>query len=184
MGWPKDEQKAEVFGANIRVVAKMGQSIIAARFLAHRGPEVDKPDSDELWDVPEGSIDVWWRGMQNGALMLLLAHLLHQNTEWRSNRIRLLRVVEKEEGRQEVYTHLLELAASARIDCDVHVVVSTASPQEVIQSESSQAAIVLMGFQTPSAGAELELFQRMEQLTEHLPRVLFVESAGGMALDS
>ena len=184
VGWPKDETKAEVFGANIRVISRMEQSIIAARFLVHRSPAELKLDSDEHWEVPEGTIDVWWRGMQNGALMLLSAHLLHQNPEWRANRIRLLRIVENEEGRQEVHAHLLELAASARIDCDVRVVVSAARPQEVIQTESATAAIVLMGFQTPNAGSELELFRRMEELTETLPRVLFVESAGGMALES
>ncbi len=51
----------------------MEQSIIAARFLVHRSPAELKPDSDEHWEVPKGTIDVWWRGMQNGALMLLLA---------------------------------------------------------------------------------------------------------------
>ncbi len=185
LGWPKDESKAEAFGANIRVIARMGQSVLAARFLEFRYTDDEKQTHvDQHWEVPAGTIDVWWRGMENGALMMLLAHLLHQNTEWRSNRIRLMRVVDKAEAEAEVRDHLVELAASARIDCDARVIVSQASFTEAIQAESASAAVVFMGFQTPEEGQELELFQRMEDLTGTLSRVIFVDSAGGMALES
>ncbi len=184
-GWPKDERKADSFGASLRVVARMGRSVLAARFLTHREEDTSKPtDVQEHWQVPAGSIDVWWRGMENGALMMLLAHLLHQNPEWRGNRIRLLRVVEKEEARGEVEKHLVDLAAAARIRCDTKVVISDAPIDEVIQKASADASIVLMGFQTPDEGRELELYQRMEELARNLPRVIFVDSAGGMTLES
>jgi Solute carrier family 12 len=67
---------------------------------------------DEAWNAPKGTIDVWWRGMENGALMLLLAHLLHQNTEWRRNRIRVLRIVPNTEAVEEVRQHINELAVT------------------------------------------------------------------------
>lgn len=116
--------------------------------------------------------------------MMLLAHLLHQNPEWRRNRIRLLRVVENQEAKAEVQKHLIELASSARISCDQEVIVSSSAAAEVIQSASATAAVVLMGFQTPDEGQEMELYLRMEQLASTLPRVVFVDSAGGMALES
>ncbi len=185
LGWPKDESKAEAFGSIIRVVARMGQSVLAARFLEYRNTDDEKTTSvEQHWEVPQGTIDVWWRGMENGALMMLLAHLLHQNTEWRSNSIRLLRVVEKEEARAEVQQHLKELSASARIEAEARVIVTRSPIADVIHAESKDAAIVLMGFQTPEEGQELELFRRMEVLTAQLPRVIFVDSAGGMALES
>ena len=185
LGWPKNESKAEEFGANIRVVAKMGQSVLAARFLNHRLAGDEKPkDSEDLWEVPIGTIDVWWRGMENGALMLLLAHLLQKNPEWRSNRIRLLQVVEDKEGENAVNQHLAELAAASRIECDVKAIVSKEPVSKVIQSESATSAIVLLGFHTPGEGEELELFRQLEELTSNLPRVLFVDSAGGMVLES
>ena len=185
LGWPQDESKAESFGANIRVIARMGQSVLACRFLEHRTTEEEKPQSsDHHWEVPPGTIDIWWRGMENGALMMLLAHLLHKNTEWRSNRIRLMRIVEKPEAREEVLAHLIELAASARIDCDARVIVSQAPLADTIQTESAHAAIVFMGFQTPEEGEELALFRNLEELSFLLPRVIFIDSAGGMALDS
>ena len=116
--------------------------------------------------------------------MMLLAHLLHQNTEWRSNRIRLMRVVEKVEAVDEVRAHLIELGARSRIDCDARVIVSRSPARDVIHAESAGAAIVFMGFQTPAEGDEVALFNRMEALTQDLPRVIFVDSAGGMTLES
>ncbi|QDT03164.1 Amino acid permease [Rubripirellula lacrimiformis] len=185
MGWPRDQSRAEAFGANIRLIARMNRSILAMRFLSHRGDDSDDhSDVDEHWKVPAGTIDVWWRGMENGALMMLLAHLLHQNPGWRDNPIRLLRVVENEEAEQEVRKHLIELGASSRITIVPEVIVSSRSPAQVIAEASRSAAIVLLGFQTPDEGNEMELYQRMEWMAGDLPRVLFVDSAGGMALES
>jgi hypothetical protein len=51
-------------------------------------------------DRPQGTIDVWWNTLRNGSLMLLLAHLLQQNSEFRGSPIRLLHIVENESGRR------------------------------------------------------------------------------------
>ena len=69
-----------------------------------------RDEPDDPWLAPPGTIDVWWRGRQNGELMLLLAHLLTKNNEWRPRPIRLLRVIENEAGRDEVRQHLTDLA--------------------------------------------------------------------------
>ncbi|MCA9128823.1 MAG: amino acid permease [Planctomycetales bacterium] len=185
MGWPRDSGKAELFGANIRLIARMQRSVLAARFLSHRTESrVDESTVEEHWAVPAGSIDVWWRGMKNGELMLLLAHLLHQNQEWRDNPIRVLRVVEKKEAVLEVNNHLVELGAKARISIQTKVIVSSELPEVVIQRESATAAIVLLGFQTPEECQEVDMYQRLESLAGKLPRVIFVDSAGGMTLES
>lgn len=175
-GWPRNDHTAETFGANLRIVARSGRSVVATRFVEEQFAE--------RWHVPTGTIDVWWRGMDNGALMVLLAHLLHQNPQWRRNRIRLLRVVENVEAKAEVQRHLRKLAESARIVCDQEAVVSQQSPAETIQATSSSAALVFMGFKSPEEGAELELYRRMESLAGRLPRVVFVDSGPGMELNS
>ncbi|GAB5402009.1 MAG: Na-K-Cl cotransporter [Aureliella sp.] len=182
-GWPRSAETAEAFGANLRLVARTGRSILAARFTDENEPD-DTSNDASRWAVPQGTIDVWWRGMDNGALMVLLAHLLHQNPEWRRNRIRLLRKVENVEGKETVREHLAQLATGARISCTQEVVVSSDSPAQTIQTASKDAALVFMGFKSPEETKELELYHRMEQLAGPLPRVVFVDSAGGMALDT
>ncbi|NND97693.1 MAG: amino acid permease [Pirellulaceae bacterium] len=184
LGWPRDESKAEAFGANIRLIARMNRSVLAARFLSQREETSEETTSEDYWLVPEGTIDVWWRGMDNGALMLLLAHLLHRNPGWRENPIRVLRVVDKEEAREEVRQHLIDLGAAARISFDAEVIVSDQSPSDTIQFASRNASLVLLGFRTPDEGDELELYRRMEELAGDLPRVILVDSAGGMTLES
>ena len=116
-------------------------------------------------------------------LMLLLAHLLTLNDAWRQRTVRLLRVIENEEGREEVARHLTELADHARIQVAVQVVVSD-DPRRVIQESSRHAAIVLMGFESPAEGDEQAFFERMEAWAGHLARVVFVDSIGGMSLES
>jgi amino acid transporter len=183
LGWPNDEKQAELFGATVRLVARLGLSILSLRFLGMAGPEKTEEVFDDVWDAPSGTIDVWWRGRKNGALMLLLAHLLHKNPEWRRNRIRMLRVVSNQEAVPDVNQHICEMSASARIVVEPHVVVSS-DPVHAIQSTSRDAAVVILGFDAPEEGEEREFFQRMEMIAGGLPRTLFVDSAGGMELDA
>ncbi|MGC6448833.1 MAG: amino acid permease [Rubripirellula sp.] len=180
LGWPKHISKSEIFGNNLRLITRMNRSVIAARFLTQGETE----ESTSLWAVPQGTIDVWWRGMKNGELMLLLAHLLHRNPGWRSNPIRVLRFVDNPHAIDDVKQHLVELGAASRIEFTPEVVYQSGSPLEAIQSTSRDAAIVLLGIQAPEEGEERDLYLRMEQLAGDLPRVLLVGSVGGMELES
>ena len=174
LGWPNDPQRAPTFGATLRTIAALGRSIIAVRFIE----EADNP-----WEVPQGTIDVWWRGHQNGELMLLLSHLLTKNNEWRTRTIRLLRVIENEAGHDEVLSHLNGLIEKSRIRATSEVIVAE-DPREAIHAVSAHAAIVLMGFEAPEEGDEEGFYQRMELWADNLPRVVFVDSIGGMSLES
>lgn len=189
LGWPREESRADVFGATVRLIARTNRSVLAARFLSHRSEDEESEhsaatDIAEHWEVPSGTIDVWWRGMDNGELMLLLAHLLHRNPEWRANSVRVLRVVQNEQAKLEILKHMQELAASARIHFEAEVVVSDQPVAQVIQSTSRDASLVLLGFQTPDEGQERAMYQSLEALAGELPRVILVKSAGGMTLES
>ncbi|MCA9216960.1 MAG: amino acid permease [Planctomycetales bacterium] len=173
-GWPNDPDKAISFSSTLRSVAGMERSIIALR---------SKIKADDPWQAPPGTIDVWWRGRKNGELMLLLAHLLTTNNEWRSRPIRLLRVIENEAGKEEVLKHLVGLAETARIKARAGVIVSD-NPIRGIHEHSRYASLVLLGFEAPEEGDEEAFYRRMESLAGDLPRVVFVDSAGRMSLES
>jgi hypothetical protein len=174
LGWPTDPQRGELFGATLRGIAVLERSIIAVRFAE---------EPSDPWDVPPGTLDVWWRGRQNGELMLLLAHLLRQNPSWRSREIRLMRAIENEAGREEVHRHLSRLIDAARIRATPRVVV-TGDILAGIQQTSRSAALVIMGFEAPEEGQEQAFYDRMEHWVGDLPRVLLVDSIGGMSLES
>ncbi len=182
LGWPNDRSKAGVFGSNSRVITRLNRSVLAARFLNQR--ETEEKEFSDLWEIPTGTIDVWWRGMENGELMLLLAHLLHRNPGWRSNAIRVLRFVDNPHAIDDVRQHLIDLGAKSRIEFTPEVIFANTSSIEAIRVTSKDAAIVLLGFQTPDEGEEEGLYDRMEELAGDLPRVLLVQSVGGMQLES
>ena len=174
LGWPGDPARAEPMGATLRTIAGLGRSIVAVRF---------REEPLDPWIAPSGTIDVWWRGEDNGALMLLLAHLLTKNDEWRNHRIRLLRVISKEAGRDEVTSHLRQLIETSRIDAAPIVIVSD-DLHDAIHRASQNAALVFIGFQVPEEGDEPAFFKRMEYIAGDFARVVFVDSIGDVSLDT
>ena len=187
LGWPNDAAKAETFGSNLRVISQLDRSVVALRLKQTPDSSVQDENTDAVqddpWEAPLGSIDVWWRGQKNGELMLLLAHLLTLNPEWRYHPVRLLRIVENESASVEVEKHLKKLSEDSRINAEAVAILGSDVPN-TIQQWSRNAAIVILGFEVPEDGHEVEVFEAIERLTGDLPRVLLVESAGGMALTS
>ncbi|MDA0989750.1 MAG: amino acid permease [Verrucomicrobia bacterium] len=174
VGWPKTAERIADFGDTLRVISGLRRSLVAVRCAT---------DIHDAWFVPLGTVDVWWRGESNGSLMLLLAHMLVQDPQWRGKTIRLLRVVPNEKGRTEVFNHLNKLIETSRISAISHVVVSD-DVDEAIQMASGKAAVVLFGCTTPDAGDDEAFYSRTEQIAGKLRRVLFVHSAGGMTLET
>jgi hypothetical protein len=74
-GWSSDLDHAEEFIDTLRTAARLGQNLLL----------LSTADGEDPLRVPAGTIDVWWRGKHNGALMLILAHLLVQNEVWRGH---------------------------------------------------------------------------------------------------
>ncbi len=173
LGWPSDPDRVEQFGSILRVVAGLGRSVVVFRGL---------DESDDPWKVPQGTIDVWWRGKANGPLMLLLAHLLTTNPGWRKREIRLLRVAPAEAAREEMTRHLATLIESSRIRATAQVIISEDVPR-AIQQTSRHAAIAILGFEAPAETSKVAFYQTMKRITGDLPRVIFVDSAGGIELE-
>jgi len=133
--------------------------------------------------VPEpGSaqrIDVWWRGRQNGELMLLLAHLITRNWEWLQTDIRVLRMIDGEKGREPGEQALTELIHAARVDATAQAVLSSEEGLgAVIRSYSSDAACVILGFSLPEPGQEEPFHENFTKLTADLPTTVLVRSSG------
>jgi amino acid transporter len=174
LGWPNDPARVESFGSILRVVAGFRRSIVVVR-------STEEPE--DPWEVPQGTVDVWWRGKANGPLMLLIAHLLTTNDEWRSRRIRLLRVASSEAAEEEITEHLKQLIETSRIRVTAKVIVADDVPG-AIQRTSRNAAVAILGFEAPEEGEEQAFFEGMESLAGSLPRLIFVDSAGGVELET
>lgn len=99
-----------------------------------------EPDS-HLYSV----IDVWWSARANGSMMITLAHLMQSNRAWQEARIRILRIIRDEDGREAAEAGMAELLKDSRIEAESVVVVSQDSPLESIARESARSAVTFVG---------------------------------------
>lgn len=173
-GWSSDLDQAEDYLDALRTAARLGQNLLL----------LSTADGEDPLRVPNGTIDVWWRGKDNGPLMVLLAHLLVQNEAWRNHTIRLLRVVPHEDAEQETERHLTELLETARIRGEVGVIIDP-DPISAIHRTSEDAAVTFLGFQLPPEGKDPAAFlAHMEGLLAELGTVFLVCSTGHVQLEA
>ncbi len=166
MGWPSNQEWIESFVHHLNSLKLLSMGVIIVR--------------DKGLPQQEGRrrIDVWWRGLANGSLMILLAHLLTLNWAWADADIRLLRLIEEEAGRVPSTRALQDLLIQARLKAEVQVVVSSAPFSEVLRRHSADASVVVLGFNIPDEALSREFFTYFEKMTTALPTTLLVSSSG------
>lgn len=173
-GWSSDLDQFEDFLLTMRVITRLGKSMVL----------VSTADGEDPLRTPPGTIDVWWRGKRNGPLMVMLAHLLVQNEAWRGRPVRLLRAVSQDAAREETKRHLSSLLETARIHGTAEVVVDP-DPISAIHRVSEDAAVTFLGFEPPGAEEDpAEFMERTEDLLSGLGTVLLVHSAGDVELEA
>ena len=166
MGWASDKERALPFLKHLISAQSLGMSLILLK------------DNGLPEKATSKRVDIWWRGKDNGSLMVLASHLLTLNFEWSDTKIRLLRMIQNEEGREPATHALKEMVEAARIDADVQVIVSESPFKDVLHRHSSDASVVFLGFILPDE-EEAEQFQsRYEEMLSGLPTTLLFCSSG------
>lgn len=99
-----------------------------------------EPDS-HLYSV----IDVWWSARANGSMMITLAYLLQSNPAWQDTKIRVLRIIRDEDGREAAEAGMADLLKDTRIEIEPVVVVASEPPLEAIARESARSAVTFVG---------------------------------------
>lgn len=128
-----------------------------------------------------GEILVWWAGReQNGDMMLLLAHLLTVDDDWRSARITLASVVPDEQTAAARVAQVEAGLAHTRIQAAVEAVVQPAGQTvtQVIQERSRGCDLVFLGLPLVGADEEQDAADRLLALVDGLPSAILVRSAG------
>jgi amino acid transporter len=171
-GWPAKPGRLEAWLRIVRAVSRAGTSTILVRLKWAHEPGQQK------------RIDLWWGGLQNnGDMMLLLAHLLSLNPEWRDSRIVVRSIARDEKERETQAEGLAALLSEVRIEADTEVIMKPPGKTvaDVIHEQSSGADVVFLGLRDPEPGKEKEYARRMEELTAGLNTTLFVHNAGRFA---
>jgi amino acid transporter len=174
LGWADNPARQARFCQMLRRIGELERSALI----------VFCPDEEKrLTAAPRGSIDVWWQGGRNGALMLLLAHMLTQNPEWRNHPIRLVFALSDLSQEAKTREQLSRLMEAARVAAAL-TIVSGADPIAAMQNCSQGAALVLKGFEMPNEPDERQAMEQMRAEIGDLRRVILVYSAGGHSLSA
>ncbi len=173
LGWSEDPERFEDFGRLLRLVRQMNRRIVAIKC------DQEKP----RWSAPPGTLDVWWRGREHGAFMLLLCHLLGKNDVWRDREVRVFYAIGEEAGREAAMKEMEEILATARITARPEIVVTDNIARE-IHARSAAAALVFLGFDPPEEGREEAFVQEVGRFTEKLKNVILASDAGNVSLEA
>jgi amino acid transporter len=169
-GWSSIMELRQTYLQELQTATNLGMSLV---LLETKG--IPNPDDRKR-------IDVWWRGQKNGGLMLLIAHLLSENWEWENAKIRVLRVIENEEGKIPAEKGLQGLIDLARVEAEPAVVIDDQSFTRVLHSNSADATCVVLGFEFPEKGKEAEWHNNIRSLLDGMPTTVLVNSVGGEGL--
>lgn len=125
------------------------------------------------------TIDMWWRGYQNGSLMALFAYLMTLDDAWSGARIRIMRIVRSDREENDAIEELGDLVQNARMNAKVQVIRSDRSPLEIIAERSGpKADLVLMGMAAASGEEFRKYLEVMDPVLERLPTTVLVSSNG------
>src|SRR5690606_33867640 len=113
-------------------------------------------------------------------LMLLLAHLLVQDADWRRTRIVLKSVVDGEDEVRPLAAGFEAMLREIRIAARVDVVVRPPGEtvREVIRRESLAAELVFLGLRIPDAGQEDEVAAQLVEMLRGLRSAILVRNGG------
>jgi amino acid transporter len=169
-GWSaKPERRATVLGLIDRLSRLGISSVIAAA----------RPI--DLSSRRRRTIDVWWGGLQeNGDMLVLFAHLLSLNPEWRDSIITVKNIATSDMMMQRNRALIEQVIRSARIRARIEVMPrpTGAHVADLIEESSADADLVLMGLRSVDDSEAAEYAERLGDLAESLPTVMFVRSAG------
>ncbi len=131
-------------------------------------------------------IDIWWAGRSaNGALALVLTHIIRQHSHWRQSTIRLLRIVTSEEGRSQTEIHMMQLLEEVRVQATPVVIVEadrSRSFDMIVAEQSKDADLIVLGITVPKEGEEPAYAEQLNALLAQIGTTLLISSPWDEAL--
>lgn len=168
LGWPDSDEFTVPLVRVMRRLDRLGKSLLLARLADRELPK-------------DTSISIWWAGKENnGDLMLLLAHLLRQNTGWRRARLTLRSIVRDAAEAEALHGEMKSMVEEIRIPAQIQILPleAGASIGEIIQTYSRRDTLTMLGLGLPPPGEESEYMERIRGLVGDLENVLLVRNSG------
>lgn len=167
LGMPRRERAREI-SSFMRVVARHRRNLI----LVGGEGEVART----------GFIDIWWRGLNNNAgLMLALTFLMQRSDFWRAHPLR-VNIIVRNRSDEEGAGILENLLKDARIRAQTRIIRSDGEPfTETIVANSADAALTFVGLRdvqpTDTDTTYGNYFEKLVDDLENVPYPVFVRAS-------
>lgn len=175
------EPNTVLMGWSADLEGKTKQLLLMRRLVALKKSVLLLHHNKELGFGSKSQIDIWWRGRdRNAELMLLLAHIITKSPSWEGATIRVLRLLPREEGRPGAEEHLMALLGRTRVQADPVVLINQDSAKDfsrIVRDFSSDADLVFIGLNLPKPNEIAATIREIDPLLQNLPSTILVRSA-------
>ncbi|MBU1039896.1 MAG: amino acid permease [Proteobacteria bacterium] len=132
------------------------------------------------WSAHGTDITIHWEGVQDGVLMLLFAHLMKLNKEWRNHEISVLCKATPQTDRANLHEKMQDILERARVSARVVIVDESESRAE---PRPGRSGLTILGMPRP-AGKPSDYLRALAERVEGLGDTILIASAGHVTLDS
>lgn len=128
------------------------------------------------------TIDIWWGGLgKNAEFMLLLGHIITRHQQWHRSKIRVIRVIDKIEGKPQAEQNIRSILSKARVEAEPVIIARSEydhlTLSDIIHAQSNHTDLTLLGLKYPAEN-ELQTYgQQLNKLVRSVGSVLIVRSA-------
>lgn len=126
------------------------------------------------------AIDIWWGGLKgNGALMMILGHLLKTGRLWSGVTINIKMVVPTKEAAESAQRNLGEKLSKMRVGFKMKILVAQEGENfwSILNQESKKCSLTMIGMAAPQEDGFKEYYQKLQANTSDIKRKVFVLAA-------
>ncbi len=124
---------------------------------------------------PKEKIDLWWGGLKlNGALMIVMVHLLQRSLEWRDAELTIKMVVSNESAAEGAERNLINMIDKMRSNAGYELIIAgDRSFPEILAESSSKADLVFLGLKEPD-DEYADYYRQLQANTSSLKNKVFI----------
>lgn len=132
------------------------------------------------WQAKGDCINILWEGIQDGMLMLIFAHLLMQNNEWRNHRLNILIPKTPQADRGNQLKKMQTILSMARVKANIQFINEGKSIPTYC---SGLQGLTIRGMPRPT-GTPKEYVSQLKDLTESMGDIILIASSGDVTIES
>ena len=169
LNWEKQSKDPVRFAQTVRTLSELDLNILMMDYDFRVGFGKRK------------KIDIWWRGRgNNGKFALSLVKFIWLSENWRDSVIRLLIVNMKNDEKSRMQKEAEAMLDNLRIRGEVLVInneIVNRPFYEIIESESRDSDLVILGFPELQEGKEKDFIERTNKLCKNVGTVLLIKAS-------